>query len=150
MGNNPYGAFKTDKAAETTAGVILDYPELGCRVRIARAGGANREYGKQINSRLEPYRDRKGRIKNLDDDKAREIMAEIYADTIVLGWEVLDGDKYVSGIKDPETGETKPYERSMVIKVFLAVPDFFHDVQEQADDIALFRAENLEAKGKNS
>ena len=134
---SPYELFKTDEKFEVEQGVTLDYGEF--KIRIARAGGANKRFGKLLNTRLKPHR-RQMETDTMDEKVALKIMIETYADTIVLGWE---------GVKD-ETGKIMVYSKENVIKLFTDLPELFRDVQRQADNVALFRAEELAEDSKNS
>jgi hypothetical protein len=138
---SPYEMFKTSKELEADKGVILDYGDF--RVRIARAGGGNKKYARIITARLKPYR-RQIDTDTMDEELARKIHAEVYADTVILGWESKGPDgKFVSGIQD-ENGDILPFSREAVIKTLLDLPDLFSDIQAQAGKVSLFRAAELE------
>jgi hypothetical protein len=134
---NPYQMFQTDKTAEVEQGITLDYGSF--KFRIVRAGGANRKYTEALNRKLKPYR-RQLENDTLDNDVALKAMAEVYADTVLLGWE---------GVTGPD-GQPLEYCRNNVIKILTDLPDLFRDVQEQANKAALFRAAEREEEAKNS
>lgn len=149
--SNPYSMFKTDEKAEKE-GIILDYGDF--RVKIARAGGANRSFGKLLNERLKPHK-RQMDAENMDDDVANDIMIECYVDTIIKDMEVKDAVNstketpvYTKGILDA-TGNVIPYNRDNTIALFKNLPELFRDVQSQAGSVALFRATVREAEVKN-
>lgn len=135
--SNPYQLFGTDKKAETEQGISLDYGSF--KIRIVRAGGANRKYVETLNRRLKPYR-RQMENDTLDSDVALRTMAEVYADTVIIGWE---------GVTDAE-GRDLDYCRNNVIKLLTDLPELFRDLQEQAGKAALFRASEREEEQKNS
>lgn len=148
---NPYAIFKTDEKLETE-GVILDYGSF--RIKIARAGGANKAFGKQFTERFKPYK-RQMDIGSMDDKVATSIMAELYADTIILDMDVLDETNskpsepvYVQGVLDPD-GKVLPYEKSNVVAMLIELPELFRDVQEQSNLVSLFRIETKETEIKN-
>lgn len=144
---SPYAMFKTDKVAEAEQGVVLDYGDF--RIRIARAGGANKKFTRLISTKLKPFR-RQMETDTLSEDVATKLMIEAYADGIVLGWVSKDKDgNFVDGIHDSEMN-IKPYSREAVMKIFADLPDLFKDVQAQANQAALFRAVDLETDAKNS
>ena len=133
---NPYQLFATDKQAETEHGIILDYGTF--RMRILRAGGSNRKFIETLNRRLKPYR-RQIENDTMDSDMAQRIMAEVYADTVIIGWdEVPDAE-----------GSPLEYCRNNVIKLLTDLPELFRDIQEQAGKAALFRAAEREDEQKN-
>ena len=78
-----YELFRSDADAEK-GGVALDYGEF--RVTIARAGGANKRYAKLLNLKAKPYQ-RLIQLDQLDNDKAIEILMEVYAQAVVKNWE---------------------------------------------------------------
>ena len=131
-----YSKFATDPSVENQ-GIFLDYGD-GCKIRIRRAGGANKEYIKAIErlSRTHRFQIQTGR---LSIDESRQIMAEVYANTIVLGWE---------GVKGPN-GEEILFSKENCLKLFTDLPDLFADVQAQADNAAFFRVNIDEADAKN-
>ncbi len=131
-----YRKFKTDSTVETE-GVVLDYGD-GVRIRVARAGGANKAYLKAIERLSRKYR-RQIQLDVLDEETARRLLREIYAETVVLGWE---------GVTD-EAGEPMPFTRENCVKLLTDLPDLFADVQAQAANAALFKAEIDEADAKN-
>lgn len=129
--------FKTDKVAEVE-GITLNYDDK-VKVRIARAGGSNTRYLKVLERKSKPYR-RAIQQETLDPEVAQQILREAYAEGVVLGWE---------GITDEATGKEIPFSPAAAAKLFKELPDFFADIQEQAQKAALFRAEVREAEGKN-
>lgn len=132
-----YKRFKTDEKAETE-GVLLDYGTAG-RFRIARAGGSNRDYVKAIEKMNRKYR-RQIQLETLEDAVATRVLQEIYADTIVLGWE---------GVSDAE-GKPLDFTRENCLKLFEDLPDFFRDIVLHAMKVEVFREAALEEDTKNS
>lgn len=137
--------FQTSKDIEKN-GIVLDYGET--RIRIARAGGANKKYQKRLEACTRPHR---RAIKNdlLDIDKGNELLMEAFAHAVVVGWENKTGEEkngnfiFSPGV-DPEDaglpkGDLLPLNPSNVLKVFKNLPDLFLDVQEQATKSVLFR-----------
>ena len=66
-------------------------------------------------------------------------MREVYAETIVLGWD---------NVQDAE-GNDLAFSKENVIKLFTDLPELFEDVQNAASTQALFRQETLEQEAKN-
>lgn len=141
--------FKTDHRIETE-GVILDYGET--RIRVARAGGANKRYIKALDKATKPFR-RAIATGAFSDDRATAILREVYAKTIVLNWEVKRGEQWLTGIDPEDLGkegaELQPVTPENVAMVFENLPDLFTDVRQQAESMTLFRSELDEAAAGN-
>jgi hypothetical protein len=131
-----YKQFATSSKHETE-GVWLDYGSGG-RILIARAGGSNRSFQRALERTARKYR-RQLQLGTLPEETAREVVIEVYADTIVLGWE---------GVTDRE-GKILEFSKANVIQIFRDLPELFADVQEQAQNLALFRESLREADVKN-
>ena len=138
--------FKTDETLETKVGVTLDYGDF--RICITRAGGSNKKFTKVMQAKMKPYR-RQLATGNMDEEVAKRLMREAYAEAIIIGFDVKVGDKkYEEGVPR-EDGTIAPYNKEEVIRIFTDLPDLFLDVQAQADSIALFREEEIEEDAKN-
>jgi len=142
------GQFATDQSLETK-GIVIDYGDD--RIRIARAGGANKAFVRLLEAKTKPLR-RAIAVGAIDNDRSLAIMREIYADTIILGWEAnmgtLTRPEWRSGIRPSDAGEDVgndkellPVNKENILKVFNNLPDLFIDIQQQAAAGALFRAE---------
>lgn len=145
MTGNPYGAFKTDPEVERK-GAWLDYGQF--RVLVARAGGANKQFAKALNAKLKPHR-RQIQTETMDEAVAERITREVYAETIVLGWEVKEGDEWKSGLHDPETGAVVKTSADAYKSVFEALPDLFADIREQSQKASIFRDLTMETDAGN-
>lgn len=136
-----YSQFKTDTDVETQ-GLWLEYGETDdgkpIRIRIARAGGANKAYTRLMEAKVKPYR-RMIQNETIETAVVEKILKEVFAKTVVLGWENVQG---------PD-GKDMPFNEENCIKLFEDLPDLFRDVQEQSQRQALFRAEVRKADGKN-
>jgi len=131
-----YDTFSTDKQSETE-GVWVDYGQF--RVRLARAGGANKNYQKQLERISRPYR-RAIATDSLDPQVASGILKKTYAKAVITGWEVMRDDEFVSGIDQPDIDEPAPFNEENVLKALTDLDDLFLDLQSQASGIALYRA----------
>lgn len=133
--------FKTDASLETK-GIIIQYgyTEEGkpIQIKICRAGGANTAYSRVLEAKVKPYR-RQIQNDTMDRDTMIAIMREVFADTVVIGWD---------NVQDAE-GNDMAFNRENVIKLFELLPELFEDIQTQANNIAIFREEILEAEAKN-
>jgi len=136
-----YSQFKTDENLERT-GIVLEYGNNSkgkpMGIRIARAGGSNSAYLKLMEAALKPYR-RQLQNDLMDNGTIEKVLREVYAKTIVLGWENI------------EDAEGKPLEFTVehCVKLFTDLPDLFTDVRSQAEKSALFRAEIMANDAKN-
>lgn len=135
--SNLYKLFKTDENLEKD-GVWLQYGETEdgqpIRIRIARAGGGNTKFAKELEKRTRPYRKA---LQNgtLDDKTADRIYKEVYAETVVLEWQnITDQD-----------GNLLDFSVENILKVFKDLPDLFRDIQEQSNNVAIFREEMRES-----
>lgn len=136
-----YKQFKTDNTLEKE-GILLEYGTNSkgdpiC-IRIARAGGANAQYAKRMETRVKPYR-RQIQNETMENALVERIVKEVYAETVVLGWENVED----------ENGQPMQFNEKNCVKLFDDLPDLFRDLQEQSQRAALFRAEVREADSKN-
>lgn len=133
-----YEAFSTNKKAEVE-GIILEYPDCGgAEIRIARAGGENKKFLRAIEKAAKRHRSQI-RTDTLGVDTNRRIMQEVYAETVILGWEnVTDRD-----------GNPLPFNKENCLQLFQDLPALWDDIVEQANSIALFREHVREESAKN-
>ena len=137
--------FATDVSLETK-GIVIDYGTD--RVKIARAGGANKKYEKLLEAKTKHLR-RALIVGAIDNEESMAILREVFAETIVLGWEVNTGTevdpKWEKGIEPKDAGEKGdkllPCNAKNYKKVFINLPDLFTDIQQQAQAGALYRRE---------
>lgn len=133
--SNPYELFGTDGDKEK-AGIDLDYGDF--KIRVARAGGSNRRYFKVLEQKSKPIR-RALATGAADPKQVSAIMREVFAETVVLGWE---------GVTDRE-GNELPFSKENAVKLFKDLPDLFADVQVQASSYAQFLEVQAEADEGN-
>lgn len=142
--------FKTDDSLETK-GVVLDYGTT--RIRIARAGGANKRFGLALAKATKPHK-RSIQAGIMDPTLSDFLIRDVYARTIVIGWETKGEDgEFKSGIDPTDVGEPEGKLLSVsaenILRVFNHLPDLFTDVNAQAQEHAIFRAELDEVSAKN-
>lgn len=133
---NIYDKFGTDRKLEQE-GITLDYGD-GLELRIARAGGSNTKFEKAVQAKMRKF-GLQAKHDLLDPDQMREVMREVLAETVVLGW---------NGVTNRE-GEALPFNRDNCIQLFKDLPDLFEDVLEQSRKAALFKTTVLEAEAGN-
>lgn len=140
--SNLYKNFKTESNLET-GGILVQYgldsKGQPVRFKIARAGGANKAFTRQLERVTKPYR-RQIQAGSLDNDLGDRLYRDVFVDTVLLGWENVEG---------PD-GQPLPFNRENAIKLFTDLPDLFADLREQAGNIALFREVVLEEDLGNS
>lgn len=133
---SPYNLFATNQDLEAGKGVILDYP--GFSISIHRAGGANKKYAQALVNKMRPHR-HKVQNGTMDEEVAQKLLIEVFAETVVTGWENVKG-------KD---GKEIPYTKENCVKLLTDLPELFKDIQDQATSIAIFKSEIEETDIKN-
>ena len=125
--------FKTDKKLETK-GIVIDYGET--RVTVARAGGANKRFSRMLDAKTKPYR-RAIALGSFDDERSNAILREVYAHTVVIGWEENVGTtaepQWEAGISPEDAGVESsdallPVTPENVMSVLGNLPDLFIDL----------------------
>ncbi len=136
--------FKSDGDLEK-AGIILQYgtvtrdgKEVPVNIRIARAGGSNTKFDKVFENKTKPYK-RLIQTDALDKKVSEKIMREVYAETVILGWDNVQdkNDKFLD------------FTLENVLTLITDLPDLFLDIVTQAQKQSLFREEIIEADSKN-
>lgn len=140
-----YARFKTDTSLEQT-GVTVDYGTF--RVKVARAGGKNTEYSKVYE---ELTRDIRQELDSgvLPEETSIAINHELYARTVVKGWEVKsESGKWVEGI-EAEDGSIVVVTVDNLVKVFNDLPDLFLDIQRVSKTLGVYLQHAQKADLKN-
>lgn len=142
-----YDTFRTDPEHERD-GVWIDYGSF--RVRLARAGGANKLYQRVLEHKTRPYR-RALQTETIDNDTATRILREVFAETVVRGWQTRDeSGELRDGIEAPDgNGELLPVTKENILATYERLPDLFDDNREMAGKLALYRAEIREVAAGN-
>lgn len=135
---NLYEKFGTDADAEAGQGIKISYG-ANTSFTIHRAGGANKRFQRRFEAKMKPYT-RQIQQNTMDEDVAKQIFAEIYAETVVVAWE---------GVTDRD-GNPLPFTYDNAVKLFLDLPDLFRDIQAAAQDRSLFLADAQDAAVGNS
>ena len=129
---NPYEMFEA--TADTC---VLQYGDF--KIEVKRAGSSNSAYTKLLAAKVKPFR---FQIQSgtIDADVIRKVMAEVFAKTVIVGWE---------GVTDRK-GKKLEFTHENCVKVLTDLPDMFEDIQDQADKLSNFRKEENEEVAKNS
>lgn len=126
MGKGIFELFTTDKDLEKK-GFALEYGNA--TIIVARAGGANKKFQSIIERKMRPYRTAIN-SGTMDEDVAEKLLAEAYADSVILAWD---------GVTEPEPDCTPiEFTKENVVRVLLALPDLFRDIQEQSTKVSNF------------
>lgn len=132
-----FDGYRTDENLESGQGVRIEYDD-GRAFVIHRAGGSNRKFVRVLEAKMKPFR-RQLDQGTLPDGVAERLMREAYAEAIVIGW-----DGITAG------GKPVPFTRDNVVSFFEAFPDVFRAIQRDANDLAVFRAEQRAEDEGNS
>lgn len=137
-----YKLFKMDQDLETD-GIFVEYGSTAegkpIRLKIARAGGANKAFSKALEKATRPHR-KAIQSGFLDNATADRIYRGVFVDTVLLGWENVEG---------PD-GKPMTFNKENALQLFTDLPDLFADLREQASNVALYREEVAEADLGNS
>ena len=137
--------FKTDAKVEVE-GVWLDY-DSGVKIRTARAGGANKRYLKAMERLSRKYK-RQLNLEILPFEVQNRLLREVYAETVILGWEGVTNEDL--GSDDEETmNDEVLFSRDNCLRLFEELPELFKDVQESSSTLAIWRADLRTTESKN-
>lgn len=141
-----YKTFGTDKGLEAK-GIMVEYDDI--RFLVARAGGANTKFRKVFQAKAKPYR---YKIDNdlLSEDLAQKMMAEAYAEAVILRVDAKDKDgKWAVNMLPTPDGNLVEATTEALTKVLLDLPLLFSDVQSMANNVSNFRKIEEEEDVKN-
>lgn len=144
MSNPLRKMFETDNTVERE-GIWVEYAE-GVRIKVARAGGANKRFSKVLARLARPHR-RAIQTDAIDEKILETMFVKAYAKTVVLGWEGVTKDVLTK--VDADAGEELVFNLENCEGVLRAQSDLFNDIRKAADTISYFRAEVLEADSGN-
>lgn len=135
-----YKLYKMDPKIESqgiwfTIGTGEEKP---ARFLLARAGGSNKKFNRAFEQRTAPVR-RQMQLGTLDDQTDLRIMAEVYAESVILGWENVLG----------EDGKSLEFTFNNCVKLLTDLPELFGEIQQQAKRISAYRADLREDDAGN-
>jgi len=107
-------------------------------ITLARSGGSNVRFEKATARAYQQHR-RAFESSTMDTKKSVELMQEIYAETVILGWRGIELD-----------GEPLPYSRENAAKLMRELPDLWSIVQDESKKLANFQQEEVAELGKAS
>ncbi|MDH3579978.1 MAG: hypothetical protein OEM91_05050 [Hyphomicrobiales bacterium] len=123
--------WTTDPNLEVGDGIDIDYGD-GKFITIRRAGGRNLAYNKAL-MKLAPKR-----RKNLSPEQDRNLMIQVYVDSVIIGWRGFTSD-----------GKPIPFNKANVTRFLLAFPDVFEEIATKATSLDNFLLEEAEETAKN-
>lgn len=152
--------FHTDAVAEvegvTVPVAINEYNGKEITIRLSRMGSRNKRYTKELNRVTKPH---ESAIQNgaMDNDLARGMLQEVFADTILLGWDNLptsdltghDTDWAAEQEGRVADSDPLPFTRENALALFAAMPDLYDDWEQRAQKAAAFREAGREASRGN-
>lgn len=148
---NMYEMYESDPILEQE-GIWADYGDF--RVKLARAGGANKRYAQYTEKRTKPYR-RAIQSGALPEERGRVLLIDIYAEAVILDWEVSTGQDdnndtiWQRGIHARD-GSIMDFNKPNVVKTLKALPNLFQDLQDTAQAATAYHKEDLEEDSGNS
>jgi len=125
-----YDIFGTSKELETN-GTPLKFGDT--TIYVKRAGGHNREYKKTLAEKTREFLKNNGVI---TADDAEVIIAEVYAETIIAGWDNLT-DK---------SGTIIEYNKENCTKLLLDLPDLVEAIEKVITNISYFQKDEDDIK----
>lgn len=137
---------KKETSAELEkSGVWMDYGDY--RVKIARAGGANRKYLNELQMATKPIK-RALDTNSVPPERQKEIMTKVFAKTIVMGWQTFVDGEWKDGIETPD-GKIGKFSPELVEQTLTALPEVLADIQKDAMDMELYLASLRDEDTKN-
>lgn len=105
---------------------------------VARQHRSNKPYRKAAEAAMRPYR-RQIELKTLSDDTAEAVLMDVFITTLLKGWKNVQDEK----------GREIEFSPEAAKELFVALPDLYDELQNAANDAALFRESEREADAKN-
>jgi len=132
-------AFKTSPKLETE-GIFLEL--ANARIKVRRAGGANTAFNNAMSKIAEQHK-RAIATGLITDEKAKQVLYEVYAEHVVIDWETNLGTEanpvWAQGIEPEDGDDLLPVTFENVVAFFREMPDFFLEVKETAESVQNFR-----------
>lgn len=112
---------------------------------VGRMNKSNKPYQKAIEKAFKPHQ-RSIQLKTMSEDKAGEILRDVFCAHILIGWEnVKKAD--VSGNAD-DTGDAE-FNKENAVQLLNNLPDLFDELNTAASDASNFRDGVMEEGAKN-
>lgn len=142
-GINLFTSYNTNSELET-AGVPIHFGlnanKKMVSITIRRAGGSNTAFTKRYEALTKPYR-RAIAVDAMDPDVMKDIMCQLYAETVVVSWE---------GVLDTDNETELEFSVENCVRLFKAAEPVFTEVVNTSMNASVYRDEVREADAKNS
>jgi len=146
-----YAMYETNKKEEVGGKWITEGP---AKVKMARMGGKNTQYGKIFEKLSKKYNIN---VESLKDDvnreKAEDLALEVFVKAVIKDWKTLnEDDEWVDGIlvRDSKGKKTiEPYSHRHAIKLLKAIPDYYSKLTDHAGKMQTFLLKQEEEDVKN-
>lgn len=152
-----YQLFEMDKDLERE-GITVNYGSV--KFQLARAGGRNKAFKDTFQAKTRKHRTQ---IDNetMSDELADRIMAEAYAEAVILGWwtrkedenedPILDkkGEEIWEDVIENKEGKKVKFSKDECVRLLLDLPDLFASLQSYAQKSANYKKEMDEADEGN-
>lgn len=117
-------------------GVDLNFGK-GRVITIRRAAASNRKYKTAMARTFKPHQKIGGTL-TVDDETAEQLLREVYAESIVVGWK---------GFIGPD-GKHVTFSKANCIELFTDAPEIFDHVKNESAKFSNFAKGDVEAAGK--
>jgi hypothetical protein len=141
MSRNPYAKYHVDEKIIKEG---IWYEDEDVRIKVTYAGTENARYEKMLKLKLKPYQTRIN-SDNFSDEAFHKVLAEVYAATVVMAWEVKkfadehdEFGTFVPGIYDKD-GNIVEFNEENITMAFGAGQRLFSDIIKMATNFNLFR-----------
>lgn len=142
-------AFKTDKTLEKNgvdvAVGINDHNGQAIYITIRRQGTGNKAYTSALQKAMEPHQSSLA-TETMDNDLAGQIIRQVFASTVLLGWRNLPKSELTGN--DEDTAELD-FTKDNAIALFDEMPEMYDDWSARAKKAATFRGAIMEANAGN-
>ena len=105
---------------------------------LARMGKSNKAYAKELDRQISPIR-RQIQLNAVSESQSDAIMLDVFVKTVLLNWENVQDENNTNIIFSIENAK----------KLLTDLPDLYEELQSQAQNISLFKAEESEEMAKN-
>lgn len=143
--------FETDASAEASG----KWVQIGnAEYLLARAGGANTRYAKEMAAVLRPHQ-RRIQLGQMTPEEGAKLAVGPFVNTVLLNWRMknpadkADDAQPVEGSLFDKAGNAVLYSKAKAKEVLLKFQDLFAALQEQSSNIANYTPEDAEADAGN-
>lgn len=132
---NLYDKFETSEDLERE-GIEVSYGDS--IFKLARAGGANKRFIARLQQLQKPFK-REIDLEIFDEEKGQKLIAQAFAETVVLGWQ---------SVRDRD-GNIMEFTIENCVKILIDLPPLFTDLRNMASDFTNYLAVERVEEGKD-